>query len=270
MAAKIQGNPHDRIEFPRDSLDLITRGGVELLDHHNNPHWVTGLLDTGALIGVLIDRAQIRSRLKRKAQPDGLIDPETADKLQIPRSPYRGKALKGFDATPGCNGAVPKEQITVTWRFRSMKIGCKSVLAINDLANFNCVFGIEGIKRSKIWKNNPDVVEICRSTGKLETQSEIPRNTETDLIDNSGSQNPLPTGISSNFDSLDSCPSSELSLDSSEDCRRGLLDHHSGHLLPNFALSCSESDSESENSRDEKSLRLLDRDREIFHDDPLF
>ena len=61
-------------------------------------------------------------------------------------------------------------------------------------------------------------------------------------------------------------PSSELSSDSSEDCRRGPLDHHPGHPQPNFALSCSESDLEP----GEKSLKLLDRELEIFHDDPLF
>ena len=251
MAAKIQGNPHDGIGFPRDSLDLIPRGPIELLDQHNNPHWATGLLDTGAL-GVLIDRAPIRSRLKRKAQPDGLIDPETADRLQIPRSPYHGNALKGFDTAPGCNGAVPKEQITVTWRLPYMKMVFESPLAIHDLQNVNCIIGINGIKRSKLLMYNLDVVEICRSTGKVETQSEIPRNIETDLIDISRPENRLPTSISSNSDSPDSYPSSEISSDSSEDSRRGLLDHHSRHILPNFALSYSESDSESDNSRDEK------------------
>lgn len=229
-----------------------------------------GLLDTGALIGALVDKARISPKLKRRTQPDGLIDSETAEKLQLLRSPYRGKALKGFSATPGCYGAVPKEQITVTWRFGSMKIWCKSVLAIHDPLNFNCIIGINGIKRSKIWQNNPDVVNILPNTGKDETQSEIPRNIGKNPLDTSGLENPFPTSISSIFDSPDSYPSSELSSDSSEHCGRALLDRHPGHLLPNFALSCLESDLESDNSSNEQLLKLLDRDREILRDDPLF
>ena len=265
MLARSQGNPGDS-GFPSDLYDIKPKGPVELVGQDNKPQQYVGLLDSGAMIGVLTHRARIGLKWKGRAQPEGLIDSETADKLQLPRSPYQGKPLKGFAAARGSDGAVPKEQVTVTWRFAYMKMGCKSVLAIYDTPNVNCIIGINGIKRSKIWINNSDVVNIRQNTEKDEIQSEIPRITGPNPLSIGELENALPTVISSSLDSPDTYPSSELSSDSSVDCRRGLLDHHPGHPQPNFALSCSESDLEP----DEKSLKLLDRDLEIFHNDPLF
>ena len=173
MLAEIHGNHDEKIEFPSDIFDIQPRGPIELIDRHNKPYPAVGLLDTGALIGAFIDKARIGLKSKGRAQPDGLIDPETADELQLPRSPYLGKALKGFAATPGCDGAVPREQIIVTWRFNYMKNWCESVLAIHDAPNVNCIIGINGIKRSKIWINNPEVVKIRRNTVEDQSISEI-------------------------------------------------------------------------------------------------
>ena len=59
MLPKLQGNPGDNNGFPSDLYDISPRDLVELIDQHNRPQWYVGLLDTGAMIGVPMDRARI-------------------------------------------------------------------------------------------------------------------------------------------------------------------------------------------------------------------
>ena len=98
-------------------------------------------------------------QLKEMPPPDGFIDPGTADRLQLRRSPYRGPPLK---ALGGATGIDPREQISVKWQLSGMKKPCKSILAIHDLDEVNCIIGYPGLISSKIWKLNPEIMDISR------------------------------------------------------------------------------------------------------------